>query len=59
MTYHRAMARAALENGEFWVVAETDSGEEAVEFYAKHHPDLVLLWITMPDGLTALKRFWK
>ena len=53
------MARAALENGEFWVAAETDSGEEAVEFYAKHHPDLVILCITMPDGLAALKRFWK
>ena len=55
------MARAALENSEFCVVAETDSGEEAVEFYAKHHPDLVLLGITMPemDGVTTLKRFWK
>ena len=38
-------------------VIEATNGQEAVEQYAAHKPDLVLMDITMPlmDGLTALK----
>lgn len=37
-------------------VIEADNGRRAIEMYAEHRPDLVLLDITMPemDGLEAL-----
>lgn len=40
------------------VVGEAVNGLEAIELYAKHRPDLVLLDITMPllDGVEALRR---
>ncbi len=40
------------------VVAEAESGEEAVRLAAEHEPDVVLMDIRMPggDGLTALGR---
>jgi two-component system chemotaxis response regulator CheY len=40
------------------VVAEAANGTEAVELYARHRPDLVLLDITMPqlDGVDTLRR---
>ena len=39
------------------VIAEGSNGEEAVELYKKHHPDIVMMDITMPtkDGLQAVK----
>jgi two-component system chemotaxis response regulator CheY len=39
-------------------VIEARNGEEAVEAYRKHRPDLVLLDVNMPilDGMEALKR---
>jgi len=39
-------------------VLEASTGREAVEMYEAHHPDAVVLDITMPDmdGLEALKR---
>ncbi len=39
-------------------VLEASNGAEAVAMYAEHHPDAVLLDITMPvmDGIEALKR---
>jgi len=40
------------------VVAEATNGQEAVECYARLHPDLVLLDITMPvlDGVETLRK---
>ena len=39
------------------VVAEAKDGEEAIELYEEHHPDLVTLDMVMPrlDGLAALR----
>jgi DNA-binding NarL/FixJ family response regulator len=39
------------------VVAEASNGEEAIEAYAKVHPDIVLMDLRMPvmDGLTATR----
>jgi two-component system, chemotaxis family, chemotaxis protein CheY len=38
-------------------VIQAENGREAVQQYARHHPDAVLMDIIMPemDGLTALK----
>ena len=38
-------------------VLEAEDGQQAVDIYREHHPDAVLLDITMPvmDGLEALK----
>jgi two-component system chemotaxis response regulator CheY len=40
------------------VVGEAERGDSAVELFTRHHPDLVLLDITMPemDGVEALRR---
>ncbi len=47
------IARAAGWN----VVAEAQNGEEAVELYQQHEPDMVTLDMVMPklDGLAALR----
>ena len=40
------------------VVAEAESGEQAVKMYMEHHPDVVVMDITMPGigGLEAIER---
>lgn len=40
------------------VVGEADSGEEAIAFVRKHHPDVVMLDLNMPGigGMPALRR---
>lgn len=52
----RMMMRRALE-AEGHQVLEAPDGEEAVEAYRLHRPDLVTMDITMPglDGISALK----
>ncbi|MCL4370473.1 MAG: response regulator [Chloroflexi bacterium] len=42
-------------------VIEAENGVQAVQQYREHHPDAVLLDITMPemDGLTALREIRK
>lgn len=48
--YMRASIRSALEKAGHEVIAEADNGEIAVEYYAKHRPDLVTMDIVMPRG---------
>ncbi len=40
------------------VVAEAEDGEQAIKLYAEHHPDVVVMDITMPGigGLEAIER---
>ncbi|MEZ0273056.1 MAG: response regulator [Methylophilaceae bacterium] len=40
------------------VIAEAENGEQAVKLYAEHHPDVVVMDITMPGigGLEAIER---
>src|SRR5690606_23610407 len=55
----RAGFRRLLEDGEqFDVVAESGSGEAAVQDYSKYHPDVVVMDISMPGigGVGALER---
>ena len=54
----RSGLASLLKDSEIDIVAEASSGEEAVQKTLKHHPDVVLLDIRMPDsdGLTALER---
>lgn len=44
--------------GEGYEVFEAENGLKAIEQFDIHHPDLVLMDVTMPemDGLTALKQ---
>ena len=46
-----------LERLEVEVVAVAENGQQAVDLYAEHRPDLAILDIAMPemDGLVALK----
>ena len=55
----RAGFRRLLEdNGQFIVVAEAGTGEQAVQDYAKYHPDAVVMDISMPGigGIGAIER---
>lgn len=55
----RAGFRRLLEDGDkFTVVAESGSGEEAVQDFNKHHPDVVVMDISMPGigGVGAIER---
>ena len=56
--YQRIVLRTHIETGGQDVVAEAETGEEALELYDAVQPDLVTLNITMPgmDGLECLER---
>lgn len=55
--FMRMMIKDILTKNDFEVVAEAQDGNDAVEKYKEHTPDLVTMDITMPekDGLAALK----
>lgn len=55
----RAGFRRLLEDGDqFTVIAEAGSGEQAVQDYAKYHPQVVVMDISMPGigGIGAIER---
>lgn len=53
----RMKIREIAEQAGWTVVAEGKNGEDAVQLYAEHAPDLVTLDMVMPrmDGLSALR----
>lgn len=55
--FMRMTIRRVLESANFEIVAEAENGEVAVRKYKTHHPDIVLMDITMPimNGIEALK----
>lgn len=58
----RAAVRRLLDDEKgFQVVAEAANGKEALDLYARHKPDVVLMDLTMPelDGIEATKRLTK
>lgn len=54
----RAGLAAMLEGSDVKVIAEAATGNQAIEQAVKHHPDVVLLEVRLPetDGLEALER---
>lgn len=56
--FMRMKLKDILEKNGYEVVAEAQSGVEAIEKYKSEIPDLVTMDITMPemDGVTALKK---
>lgn len=54
----RAGVRSMLEGTDCSIVGEATTGNQAIEQTVKHHPDVVLLDVRMPetDGLEALER---
>ena len=55
--FMRRMLRNILVEADMEVVAEAKNGREAVDLYRQHHPDLVIMDITMPemDGIAAVR----
>ncbi len=53
----RLVLKDILSIGDHTVVSEATDGAEAVDFYQKHNPDVLLLDLAMPqkDGLTVVK----
>jgi two-component system chemotaxis response regulator CheY len=53
----RAMMKAALKKLNWEIVDEAKNGQEAIDLYKKHKPDLLLMDLNMPEktGVTALK----
>lgn len=47
--------RSAFIRGGFDVVAAAETGEEAIDLVAAHHPDLVVLDIRLGDGIDGLE----
>jgi DNA-binding NarL/FixJ family response regulator len=54
----RAGLQTMLEGSDIKVIAEAATGNQAIELSVKHHPDVVLLEIRLPetDGFEALER---
>ena len=59
--FMRMMIKDILEKNDFQVIGEAADGQQAVELYKEHSPELVTMDITMPemDGITALKEIRK
>ena len=57
----RLVLQDILSIGKHEVVSEATDGEEAIDFYQKHTPDVLLLDLAMPkkDGLTVVKEVMK
>jgi len=57
----RLVLQDILSIGKHEVVSEATDGAEAVDFYQKHTPDVLLLDLAMPkkDGLTVVKEVMK
>ncbi|MEE4364341.1 MAG: response regulator transcription factor, partial [Desulfotignum sp.] len=55
---HHGISQALNKEENFVVVAEADSGKEAVSLARKHNPDLVLIDISMPglNGMEATRQ---
>ena len=53
----RLVLKDILSIGKHEILAEAVDGAEAVDFYQKHSPDILLLDLAMPkkDGLTVVK----
>lgn len=56
--FMRMMLKKMVTDAGFEVVAEAENGQEAVELYKEHQPDLVTMDITMPEmnGIEALQQ---
>jgi len=55
--FSRRLTRRILEKAGYKVVAEVESGKDAIKTYLKTRPEIVLMDIIMPqmDGISALK----
>ncbi|WP_066173057.1 response regulator [Bacillus marinisedimentorum] len=59
--FMRMMIKDILSKNGYEIVAEAADGQQALDLYKEHTPDLVTMDITMPemDGITSLKEIKK
>ncbi|MCR6096053.1 response regulator [Salipaludibacillus agaradhaerens] len=59
--FMRMMIKDILQKNDFEVIGEAGDGQQALDLYKEHSPDLVTMDITMPemDGITSLKEIRK
>ena len=59
--FMRMILRRMLEKNGYQVVAEAEDGNDALEQYNKHNPDIVTMDITMPgyDGIWGISEIMK
>lgn len=59
--FMRVVLKNILEKEGYEIIAEAANGEEAIEKYIEHKPDIVTMDITMPvmDGIVALGELLK
>lgn len=56
--FMRMVLRKIIEDAGYEVIGEAANGEQAVEEYKRHKPDVVTMDLTMPvmDGITATRK---
>ncbi len=59
--FMRVTLKNILTKGGYEIVGEAANGQESVDLYQQHKPDLVTMDITMPemDGITAVREIRK
>ncbi len=59
--FMRMMIKDILSKNGYEIVGEAADGQQALDLYKEHQPDLVTMDITMPemDGITSLKEIKK
>ncbi|MFS0672533.1 response regulator [Ornithinibacillus sp. 179-J 7C1 HS] len=59
--FMRTTLQTILTKSNHEIVGEAENGEEAISLFSEHHPDLIIMDITMPvmNGIDAIREIMK